>query len=356
MTDLADLKTIRQVIARAREIVDPSAFAWGAAGAGDGVTVARNSIGLNSLALVPRHMRNVEEVDTATSFVGIPLAFPVMLAPVGALGIYDAGDALAAAAAATQVSTAIICSELTTSPWEDVAATHPGHHIFQMYVFGDRDWMHEVAARVKQAGFAAICVTVDTPILSRRDRSIEQVFGWSSPSPPNLQQHGSDPKFRARFTWEDLRWLVENSELPVIVKGVMTVEDAVAAVECGVAAIYVSNHGGRVVDHGMSTIEVLGEIVAAVGASVDVAVDSGFTSGADVCKALALGATAVGIGRLQCWGLAVGGTDGLVRVLDILKTEISITMANIGCREITEITPDRVRWSIPVPPSGPAFL
>jgi isopentenyl diphosphate isomerase/L-lactate dehydrogenase-like FMN-dependent dehydrogenase len=199
-------------------------------------------------------------------------------------------------------------------------------------------------------------VTVDTPVISRRDRSIEQEFGWSSPSPPNLQQHGSDPTYRARFTWEDLRWLVENSGLPIVVKGVMTVQDAVAAVGCGVAAVYVSNHGGRVVDHGMSTIEVLGEIVAAVGASVEVAVDSGFTSGADVCKALALGARAVGIGRLQCWGLAVGGADGLVRVLDILKTEISITMANIGCREVAEITPDRVRWSIPVPPSGVAFL
>ena len=131
----------------------------------------------------------------------------------------------------------------------------------------------------------------------------------------------------------------------------MTAEDALEAVDCGVAAVYVSNHGGRMVDQGLSTIEVLAEIVEALGPSGEVAVDSGFTRGADVCKALALGARAVGIGRLQCWGLAVGGAGALDAYLEILEHEISSTMANIGCRSVADITPGHVRWSIASPPA-----
>ncbi len=138
----------------------------------------------------------------------------------------------------------------------------------------------------------------------------------------------------------------------MIVKGVMTAGDAAAAVECGAAAIYVSNHGGRQFDHGISTIEVLSEIVEAVGDGAEVAVDGGFTRGPDVCKALALGARAVGLGRLQCWGLAAGGSAGLVRVLEILGEEITVTMANLGCVDIGDLTPNHVRWSVPVDPPG----
>lgn len=344
-----DLKTIGQVIARAREVTDSGVYAWAAAGAGDGVTVARNIAALNRLALVSRVMRDVENVDTSSSFVGLRLAFPVMLAPVGALGLYDQGDALASAAAATRMSTLAICSMLTNSAWEEVAKTDPGQHIFQLYVFGDRGWMAEVLSRVEAAGFAAVCVTVDTPVIARRDLSLESEYNWSvaGGGHANLKQHGSDPSYRTRFTSEDLRWICRQTTLPVIIKGVLNARDALTAVECGVAAVYVSNHGGRVVDHGLSSIEVLGEVVDAVGDRVDVAVDSGFTRGAEVCKALALGAKAVGIGRLQCWGLAVGGSAGLIRVLEILREEITITMANIGCRTVKEITRDHVRWSIP---------
>jgi isopentenyl diphosphate isomerase/L-lactate dehydrogenase-like FMN-dependent dehydrogenase len=130
----------------------------------------------------------------------------------------------------------------------------------------------------------------------------------------------------------------------------MTADDAIEAVECGVAAVYVSNHGGRMVDQAVSTIEMLAEIVEAVGSRAEVAIDSGFTRGAEVCKALALGARAVGIGRLQCWGLALGGEAGLGRVLEILEQEISSTMANLGCSSIADLTPDMVRWSIPAAP------
>jgi isopentenyl diphosphate isomerase/L-lactate dehydrogenase-like FMN-dependent dehydrogenase len=351
--DLSDLKTIDQVIARAREVTEPGAHVWAAAGAGQGVTLARNALALNKLALVPRVMRDVSEVDLSTSFLGVPLALPILAAPVGALGLYDPGDALAAATAATRVGTSAICSTLATSPWEEVAATAPGRHFFQLYVLGARPWISDVLARVGSAGFAGICLTVDTPVIGRRDRSLEDGFVWTVPpeGSPNLTQHGMDYSHRPKFTWDDLEWLCGQTELPVFVKGVMRPADAVESVARGVAGVYVSNHGGRVIDHGLSTIEALEEIVDRVGDEAEVMIDSGFTRGAEVCKALALGARAVGIGRLQCWGLAVGGTSGLIRVLEILRDEIANTMANIGCRSIEEITADHVRWSIPAPPA-----
>lgn len=349
---LANLNTIDQVISRARDLVEVGAHGWAAAGAGQEVTLARNTKALNSLALVPRVMRDVGEVDMSSSFVGVPLAMPVVLAPVGALGIYDAGDALAAATAATEMGTSAICGILATSSWEEVAGTAPGRHLFQMFVLGGREWMGDIVERLEQAGFAGVCVTVDSPVIGRRDRSLEQGFTWAVPpeGSPSLARHGIDHSFRARFTWPDLEWLCEQTDLPVILKGVMTPADAVEAVARGVAGIYVSNHGGRTVDHSLSTIEVLGEIVEAVADQAEVVIDSGFTRGAEVCKALALGARAVGIGRLQCWGLAVGGAPGLVRVLEILQDEIGKTMANIGCRTVDEITADHVRWSIPTLP------
>ncbi|MDH3540523.1 MAG: alpha-hydroxy-acid oxidizing protein [Acidimicrobiia bacterium] len=353
--DPGELRTIDQIIARAREITDPGAHAWAAAGAGQGVTVARNALALNRLALLPRVGRDVSDVDTSSTFVGAPLAFPVMLAPVAALALYDPADAAAAATAAAEMGTSAINSIHMTSPWEEVAATSPGHHFFQLYVAGDRGWMAEILSRVRAAQFGGICVTVDAPVIGRRDRSLEQDFIWRSPGrgTDGLRQHGWDESFRSRFAWPDLQWICSETDLPVFAKGVMTAEDATVAVDCGVAGVFVSNHGGRMVDHGLSSIEVLGEIVEAVADGVDVAVDSGFARGADVCKALALGAKAVGIGRLQCWGLAAGGVAGLVRVLEILNEEIALTMANIGARSVGEITPDYVRWSITVPPPEP---
>ena len=355
MTGPDEPVTIDQVIARAREALDPGAYAWAAAGAGEGVTMARNSAALNRLALVPRTLQDVESVDISTSFLGVPLALPVLLAPIGALALYHPDDALAAAAAAVAMEAGVMVSSLTTSGWEEVAATAPSRHFFQLYVFGDRGWTAEVVDRVEQAGYAALCVTTDTPVIARRDRSLETGWGWATPAggTVNLQRHGSDPAYRTRYTLADLEWLTGHTDLPVIVKGIMHPDDATAAIDAGAAALYVSNHGGRVVDHSVSSIEVLGEIMAAAGQRVEVVVDSGFTRGAEVCMALALGAKAVGIGRLQCWGLAGGGTRGLVRVLEILRDEIAITMANIGCRSVNELGPDRVRWSIPaVPPPG----
>jgi isopentenyl diphosphate isomerase/L-lactate dehydrogenase-like FMN-dependent dehydrogenase len=355
LTDVADpgdFTTIDQVIARARTTLDRDRYEWATAGAGQGVTTSRNTLALNRLALLPHMMKDVSEVDTSTSFLGVPLAFPVVLAPVAALGLYDPGDAQAAAEAATTVGTSAFSAMLTGSDWEEVAATAPERHFFQVYPMGDRSWMGDITDRVDSAGFAGICVTVDSPVIGRRDSSLASGFTWSVPEDgTGVARHGHDYAYRRKFTWAELAWLCARTRLPVVVKGVMTAADATEAIECGVTGVYVSNHGGRMVDHAVSTIEVLGEVVEAVAGQAEVAVDSGFTRGAEVCKALALGARAVGIGRLQCWGLALGGAPALTRVLEILHDEIGTTMANIGAGSVADITPDHVRWSIPAPPT-----
>ncbi len=340
-----EFATIGQVIERAREILEPGPHAWAAAGAGEEVTLARNRLALNRLALVPRVGRDVSEVDVSTSVVGVPMAMPVFLAPVGALGLFDEGDSLTAARAATDRSTSAMTSILTTARWGDVAATAPERHFFQIYVLGDRAWLSDLVLEVDSYGFGGLCVTMDCSMIGRRDRSLVDGYIWRTGETVGLAGRGWDNSWRARFTWDDLSWLCEQTTTPVIAKGIMTAEDAALAADCGVEAIYVSNHGGRMVDHSVSSIEVLEEVVAAVDPRIDVVIDSGFTRGAEVCAALALGAKAVGIGRLQCWALAAGGRRGLARTLAMIEDEITRTMANIGCASLADLTPDHVRWS-----------
>ncbi len=348
---LDDILTIDQVIRRASEVVDGGAMVWTESGAGEGVTTARNAAALNRLGLVARLGRDVSAIDLGTSFGGLNLDLPVFLAPVGALGLFDPDDGVAAGRAAAIARIPAMCATLTTSPWGDVAGTAPGRHVFQLYVLGDRAWQADVVDTIETMGFGALCVTLDTPMIARRDRSIEAGSGWATPPGGTVNlAPGWDPSYRSRYSWADLEWLCGRTSLPVVVKGVMSVSDARIAVACGAAVVYVSNHGGRVLDHSVSTIEVLPEIVDAVGVEVDIIIDSGFTRGAEICKALALGAKAVGLGRLQCWGLAIGGTDGLVRVLDILRQELTITLANLGCASVTELGRDQVRWTIETSP------
>ena len=353
MADLTEIKTIGQVIARARELLDPELFTWAASGAGVEVTVRRNALALSALALIPRLMTDVSNVDISSSFLGVPLQIPVMMAPVGALALYHPDDARASGEGAARAGTSVFCGILGDQPWEEVATTAPGQHFFQMYVLGDRDWLGSVIERVEKAGFAGICLTADTPAIARRDSNIAGGYDWNiyhGNGPANLRDLGYDPEFKGRFTWTDLQWLSEATSLPLILKGVMSAADALRAVDSGVQGIYVSNHGGRAVDHGLSPIEVLAEIVEAVDGRAEVIIDSGFTRGAEVCKALALGARAVAIGRLQCWALAIGGAAGVEKVLEILRQELLLTMANLGCRNVDDLTPDMVRWSMPIEP------
>jgi isopentenyl diphosphate isomerase/L-lactate dehydrogenase-like FMN-dependent dehydrogenase len=353
--DLSGLVSVDQLVEQASRTTDPAIHTWADAAAGQEVTASRNVAALNELALVPRVLVDVGEVDISSSFVGVPLEMPVVMAPVGALSLYHRDGALGAARAAADAGTSSICSMLVSEPWEELAATAPGRQFFQLYVGGDRSWTAEVITRVEAAAFAGIVVTADSPVIGRRDRALASGFTWSvhtHEAQQNLDRHGFDMDFRRRVTWADLDWICAHTGLPVVLKGVLSRSDARRAVEGGARGIYVSNHGGRVLDQSISTIEVLAEIVEEVGPSVDVVVDSGFARGADVCKALALGARAVGLGRLQCWALAVGGRAGVAKLLQLLREEIEISMANLGCPRVAELRPEHVRWSIAARP-GP---
>lgn len=348
--DVSALKTIDQFVKGAQQVLDRGPYLWAAVGAGQGVTTARNRVALDHLALVPRMMQDVSAVDTTTELLGVPLSMPILVSPVGSTVLYHPDSAVAAAQGATKAGTISFCATLTRASWEDAAATAPGRHLFQMYVGGGRDWLAEVADRVVAAGFAGLCVTVDSTVPSRRDTLVEADFDWRlerEDVPPNLIRHGRDDSYKCRFTWAELEYLIGRCSIPVLLKGIMRGSDARRAIDSGVRGIYVSNHGGRSIDHGLSTIEALPEVVAAVHRRVPVIIDGGFTRGADVIKALALGADAVAIGRLQCWALTLGGAEGLTRLLDILHAELSTTMALLGLRNLAEISEDCVRWSYP---------
>ncbi len=347
MPDRPGFRTIGDLVGSARQVVGEDLWAWAASGAGEGATVARNRAALDRLGLVSRLGVDVSSVRMSTEVAGVAMSMPVFLAPVGVLDLFDPEGAVTAARAAAQAGTFAMCSTLAIEPWEEVAATAPGTHSFQVYVLGDASWQTDLVARVVEAGFGSICVTMDTPRTARRDWAVSAGVDLAARGGnPNLGA-GWDRSHRASFTWADLERICATATVPVVAKGVLTPEDAVAAVESGASVVYVSNHGGRVIDHEVSGIEVLSDVAEAVAGRAEVVVDGGFLGGADVCKALALGAYAVGLGRLQCWALAVAGAEGVGALLEIVRIEIHDTMANLGCPGIADLTLDRVHWSIP---------
>jgi isopentenyl diphosphate isomerase/L-lactate dehydrogenase-like FMN-dependent dehydrogenase len=281
--------------------------------------------------------------------LGVDISIPVFASPVGSTTLYDPAGAVAVADGAKRAGTTAFCGFMAEQSWESVAAVDAGRQLFQLYVLGDPDWLATVVSRVERAGYAGFCVTVDSARASRRDSLLESDLDWRlerQNATTNLQGLGRDESWRPKFVWSDLRKLCDETSLPVAVKGILSPRDAALAIEHGASAVYVSNHGGRALDHEPATIEVLSEIVEAVGSSGEVLVDGGFTRGVEVCAALALGAVSVGIGRLQLWGLAVGGAAGLAHVLDILTQEIESTMALLGATSVRDLDRDHVRWLV----------
>src|SRR5262249_34467449 len=225
---------------------------------------------------------------------------------------------------------------------EDVAADATGPLIFQLYFRGDNAWGEGVIRRIEAAGFRALCLTVDSAAYGRRERDIEKRY-----NPHVVGTRGLDVPMehtrQASLTWKDVEWLQRTTKLPLILKGIQTAEDARLAVEHGVPVVYVSNHGGRQLDHAPATIESLAEVADAVGGRAEIAADGGFQRGTDVLKALALGARAVCIGKAAAWGLAAAGEEGVARTLELFALELRIAMANSGQARIADIGPDLVQ-------------
>lgn len=347
---LDEVRTIGQVIDRARAALSQGAWDYGRAGAGEEVTVRRNRSAWRHLAVAPSVLQDVGDVDTGTTVLGMPVDVPVLCAPVGSLTVFHPDGAAAAAAGAAAEGSLAVVGILSSPPFAAVQEASTGRNLFQIYTSGDERWLRGVVDRVTDAGAAGLCFTVDSPVRARRDRLLEGTFDWRlehGGTPPNLEGLGRDRALQASFTWSALERVRAWTDLPLVVKGILGAPDARRAVDAGVNAVYVSNHGGRELDHAPSAIEVLEEVVAEIGGSAEILLDSGIRHGADVYKALALGAHAVLIGRLQCWGLAAGGADGVSKVIQILREELADTMALTGVTRVGEIGRARVRPTRP---------
>lgn len=336
-----DFVSNQEIIAAARRNLTQNVWNYLTGGSESETTMRRNRLALDSLAFRPRVLIDVSKMDTSTLFLGHRLRIPVMLAPIGSLQSITPEGGVAVAKAAAEFGTVNFVSSVTQPSLEEIAAGSQNPKIFQLYVQGDMQWVENLLARVKKAGYAALCLTVDTAYYSRRER--QMMDRWLPPS-----RRATGYEHRAALTWETMDAIKEIAGLPFILKGVATAEDAAIAVDHGVQAVYVSNHGGRQLDHGRGTIEVLPEIVAAVSGKAEIVLDGGILRGSDVLKAVALGAKAVAIGKLQGWGLAAAGQAGLVRVLELLESEISIAMGLLGVRNLAELTPRHVCKAEPV--------
>jgi isopentenyl diphosphate isomerase/L-lactate dehydrogenase-like FMN-dependent dehydrogenase len=327
---LADrFQNLHEFIKQARTNLNRNAWDYLIGASETETTVARNRMALDSLAFRPRVLCDVSKIDCSTSLFGKKLRIPVLLAPVGSLESFEPGGGATVAKAATEFGNGMILSCVSEPGLEATAeASGDGFKIFQLYVLGDADWVDDQFRQAIAAGYGAFCITVDTDRYSRRERDLAKRHVRRRAGGQVVT--GDARVHQARFNWRDVERVKAKFDIPLILKGIATAEDARRAVELGIDSIYVSNHGGRQLDHGLGSIDVLPEIVEAVGDRARIIVDGGISRGTDVVKAMILGADAVAVGRLYVYGLAAAGAPGIVRLLEILEHEITICLALLG--------------------------
>jgi 4-hydroxymandelate oxidase len=336
----------------ARDVLPLTVFDYIAGGSGDELTLRANREAFARWRLVPRVLRGISHPDLRTTVLGQPIALPVLLAPVGFHRLVHEEGETASARAARAAGTIFVASTASTYPLEEVAP-HAGPWWFQVYVFRDRELTRHLVQRAEAAGARALVVTADTPVLGRREADERNRFAlpdgvtWANFRDTNFAFMSEIPdgsslsayiagSFDATLSWADLDWLSSITTLPVIPKGILHPDDARQAVEHGAEAIVVSNHGGRQLDSAIATLDALPAIVNAVGDAVEILLDGGVRRGTDVIKALALGARAVLIGRPYLWGLALGGSEGVQRILELLGTEIRRDLTLCGCATVED--------------------
>jgi len=339
----------------ARANIPKDAFEYIAGGAEDEVSLRRNREAFGRWALRPRVLVDVSTRDTSTTVLGAPVSMPILVAPTAFHGLVHPDGELATSRAAADARTVYVASTIATRTLEEIAAVGQAHRWFQLYVAKDRGFTEKLVRRARHAGYEALCVTVDTPVLGRRERDERNAFTlpegltMANFAEIGLDRMGPSPEggsafavaaektINAALTWRDVEWLRSLARIPIVLKGIMTAEDAALAVEHGVSGIVVSNHGGRQLDGTLGTLDALPEVVEAVHGRAEVYVDGGVRRGTDVVKALALGARAVLLGRPVVYGLALGGADGARAVLEHLRIELERAMALVGRPKIGEI-------------------
>jgi len=325
----ARFPTSHDIIVAARQNLKQAEWDYVCGGAQTETSLRRNRQALDSLSFRPRVLRDVSAVDTSAEFLSHKIAMPVMLAPIGGLQRIHADAALAVDTAAEQMGVINMISTVTEPELEVTAANSPHAKAFQIYVRGDEDWLKTLIGRVKDAEFSMVALTVDLAYYGNRERL--------NPAQLALRDLGHRT-WQKSVTWDTVKMIRDAlGDIPFMLKGIQTAEDALLAVEHGVEVVYISNHGGRQMDFVRGSIETLPEIVDAVGGKAKIIIDGGFTRGTDILKAMCLGADLVGIGRLQAWGLAAAA--GVVRVLEILANEIEISMGLLGVSQLDQLSP-----------------
>jgi 4-hydroxymandelate oxidase len=345
--------------AAARERLTANAFDYYASGAHDELTLRGNRSAFERLCIAYRVLVDVSARDSSTTVLGHPLRFPVIVAPTAFQRMAHPDGELATVRAAGALGTIMVLSSLATTAVEQVVAAASGPVWFQLYVYRDRAATAGLVARAQAAGCKAIVLTVDAPLLGRRERDVRNRFhlpdglavenllpvGYGAVARPD-----ADSGLAAYFAslidpaldWDDLAWLRSLTSLPIVLKGVVRADDARRAAQLGISAIWISNHGGRQLDTSIATIDALPSIADAVEGRVELLLDGGIRRGTDVIKALALGAKAVCVGRPLLWGLASGGQAGAEHVLGILRDEFDLAMALCGVANVRALTRDLV--------------
>lgn len=347
----------------AKQQLEPMTLDYYRSGAGDEITLRENRLAINRYQLRPKMLVDVSQRDLKTTILGQSLAIPILIAPMAFQCLAHPEGELATAEAAANSGAVMVLSTMSTKSLE-VVATKKQHtpQWFQLYIHRDRALTQALVQRAEKAGYNALCLTVDAPMLGNRECDRRNQFTLPKTLelanlvsmkelviPKTTEESGLFDYFAQQIdpsiTWKDLEWLQSITTLPVLVKGILRGDDGLKAYEYGAKGIIVSNHGGRQLDGAITTFEALPEIVDRVGDKIDILVDGGIRRGTDILKALALGAKAVLVGRPILWGLAAEGAKGVAHVLKLLQEELDLAMALSGCASIKDIDPSLLTHS-----------
>jgi 4-hydroxymandelate oxidase len=339
---------VADYVEAAREKVAPEVWCYFEGGAMDEVSLRANVAAYGRWRLRPRMLVDVSEISLETTLLGTPVSMPLGVAPFAMQRLLVPDGECSTARAAAAASALMVVSTLTTSSHAEICAAADGPRWLQLYVLRDRQRTLDHIAEAREAGYSAVVLTVDLPYVGRRERDLR--LGFPNPPPELELPYAHLFETTPALTWRDLEWIRTETELPLAVKGILTREDGLLAVEHGADAVWVSNHGGRQLDHVAAGLDALPEVVDAVAGRAEVYVDGGIRRGTDVLKALALGARAAFAGRAFACGLAVDGERGVAHVLSLLRDELELALGLLGCTSPDTVSRGHVEPVVPYDP------
>jgi isopentenyl diphosphate isomerase/L-lactate dehydrogenase-like FMN-dependent dehydrogenase len=335
-------QTLHEIVRAARQTLAPGPWDYLVGGSESETTLRRNRQALDRIAFRPRVLRDVSALDATADFFRDRIRLPVFVAPIGSIETFTAGGGATAARGVARFGVPLMLSSVCNPGLEATADAADSIRVFQLYVRGDDAWVDDHVRRAVDRGYCGFCLTVDTAVYSRRERDLARRFA----KPWRARATGTE--YQARLSWDQVKRFKDTHDVPLVLKGIATAEDAEIACDHGVDVVYVSNHGGRQLDHGRGSLAVLPEVVEAVRGRARVWVDGGFVRGTDVVKAIAHGASAVGLGRMACMGLAAAGEVGLERVLELLEDEIRTALGLLGAARLGDLAPTHLHPAEPV--------